>query len=77
MNLGFHSHISVVIFNTEPIYSKLQVTNFKNKTVMTIKAMEKPDFKEVTANPKLQTLKELIFQKSLTPHPNHNSKPST
>ena len=59
--LNFQDHVSnliiicSVIFDAEQVYLKLQATNFK--------------IKEVTTNPKLQTLKKIDLLKTLTLNP--------
>ena len=52
LNLDLHN--CIVVFDAEPVYLKLQVTNFKNT--------------EVTANPNPQTLEKIIFWKSYILH---------
>ena len=49
--LEFDLHICVVTFDAEQVYAKLQITNFKNK--------------EVTSNPKPQTLEKTGLSKTL------------
>ena len=48
-------HTCILIFDTEQVYSKLQVTNLKHK--------------EVEANPKPQTLRKIVFRKPYTLNP--------
>ena len=53
---NFVLHNCILIFDAEQVYSKLQVTNLKNK--------------EVTVNPRPQTLgKKSYFSKPQTPNP--------
>ena len=52
---NFILHNCIFAFDTEQVYSRLQVTNLKNK--------------EVTVNPKLQTLEKIGFSKPLNPKP--------
>ena len=52
---NFILHNCIFAFDTEQVYLRLQVTNLKNK--------------EVTVNPKLQTLEKIGFSKTLNPKP--------
>ena len=45
----------ILVFDAEQVYLKLQATNLKNK--------------EVTVNPKPQTLEKIGFSKTLNPKP--------
>ena len=52
---NFVLHNCILVFDAKQVYLKLQVTNLKNK--------------EVTVNPKPQTLEKIGFSKTLYPKP--------
>ena len=58
---NFVSDNCILVFDTEQVYLKLQITNLKNK--------------KVTANPKPQTLEKLFFRKPYTLNPKHQICP--